>query len=453
MATYAKVLLSGATYGSHEDIAIDTTYTTIHQTSTTSGAIEDVTIVVYNPTSTAVGITISIEQDGTVIKSFADGIPANDSKTVISQVTFGENVDVKIKQSVSGDPVLDNSTLIIGNNNNIYTADLDGSNLSTFQSSLGPSTCFGVDPVNGYLFKASATYDIRVYSLDDESLVTTLNMTTLGLSTYIPNSQFTVVPLAKKLVVTYMGQYTAVIDYSSGIESATLQRARYNGNTDMHYCSANLYGVIGVNSSNTSVVFMLPWDDLEGSAYPTPSVSGAYNICNSANGKTSGDVNGSGWSIFQGNGSYSAAHGTWDGGASAVTTTSVPEYYAAECVFDGNGNIIYIPSISNSTYRIRKYALTSNTHSAQAGSYSDDYTKTANQYRGPMPPINDGTNDVFIFHNKNSTASKVVLSDCSVSTLSNDPYSGTEADDLGTFVGKAPQTPMYFTGYANQQLP
>jgi len=198
MATYAKVLLSGATYGSHEDIAIDTTYTTIHQTSTTSGAIEDVTVVVYNPTSAAVGITISIEQDGTVIKSFADSIPANDSKTVISQVTFGENVDVKIKQSVSGDPVLDNSTLIIGNNNNIYTADLDGSNLSTFQSSLGPSTCFGVDPVNGYLFKASATYDIRVYSLLDESLITTLNMPDLGLSTYLYQSQFTVVPLAKK---------------------------------------------------------------------------------------------------------------------------------------------------------------------------------------------------------------------------------------------------------------
>jgi hypothetical protein len=70
-----------------------------------------------------------------------------------------------------------------------------------------------------------------------------------------------------------------------------------------------------------------------------------------------------------------------------------------------------------------------------------------------MPPINDGTNDVFIFHNKNNTASKVVLSDCSVSTLANDPYSGTENNDLGTFTGKPPQTPMYFTGYANQQLP
>lgn len=448
MATYAKVLLSGATYGSHEDIAIDATYTTIHQTSTTSGAIEDVTVVVYNPTSAAIGITISIEQDGTVVKSFTDSVPANDSKTVINQLTLGENIDVKIKQSADGSATISDSNLIIGNSDDIYTADLDGSNLSTFKSNIGHNSAFSVDAANGYLFKGSGSYNINVYSLQSGELLQSWDSSDIGTTSYIVNSRITAIPTEKKLHVNYVGSATTVIDYSD--ISAPTSTTVTNGGANIFHSGANKYGVFGFADGNNNLYFF-PWNSLTAFSAST-LLSGGWNIVGSYGGVVRGDPNGSGWAVFQGQGSSGAAHGTW-ANSTPASTTSVPEYYGAECVFDGNGNIIYIPTLVNSTYRIRKYALTSSTYSAQAGSYSDDYTKTIKQYRGSLIPINDGSNDVFIFHNKNNTASKIVLSDCSVSTLANDPYSGTEGADLGTFTGAPSQVPMYFTGYANQQLP
>ena len=449
MATYAKVLLSGATYGSHEDIAINATYTTIHQTSTTSGAIEDVTVVVYNPTSAAIGITISIEQDGTSIKTFTDSIPANDSKAVISQLTLGENIDIKIKQSVSGSPLINDSKLIIGNSNTVYTADLDGSNLSTFASNGSGARSFAVDNVNGYVFKGDNGYGLSVYSLNTGETLATYTTTELGTTIYSQAAQYTAIPAEKKLHMCYVGVATAVLDYSD-LSSPVKTEVLYNGSTKVLHSGANLYGVFGFTSS-TSTMFFYTWDSLTSSS-TSESISSGWNIVQSYGGVVRGDPTGNGWAVFQDNGSAYAVHGTWDGGT-PYKRDSVPEFYAAECVFDGNGNIIYVPETVNSSYPIRKYALTSNTSSAQASSYSNDYTKTNNQYRGSVVPVNDGTNDVWIFHNKNNTATKVVLSDLSLSALSSDPYSGTEGNDLGTFTGKEDQVPMYFTGYANQQLP
>ena len=450
MATYAKVLLSGATYGSHQDIAIDTTYTTIHQTSTTSGAIEDVTVVVYNQNDAAVGITISIEQDGTVIKTFTDSVPANSSKTVVSQVTLGENIDVKIKQSVSGSPALSASNLIIGNSNDVYKAALDGSGVSTAISNIGSGSAFAVDAVNGYLFKGSGSYELKVYSLTTGLLLKTYTQSDLGTNILQSSSQYTAIPAQKKLHMNYVASATAVLDYSD-IDSPVVTTVFQGGSNNVAYSGANQYGVFGFYSGSSQLYFY-PWDSLT-TASTNIGISSGWSIVSSAGGVLRGDPNGNGWAIFQGNGSYYAAHGTWSGGTPS-SVASVPEFYAAECVFDGNGNIIYIPSINNGSYPIRKYALTSNSSSAFASTTSADYVKATNQNRGSMVRVNDGTNDVFIFHNSNNTGSKVVLSNLSVSTLANNPYNNlNHFSDMGTFTGKADQAPMYFTGYANQQLP
>ncbi len=448
MATYAKVLLSGATYGSHEDIALDATYTTVHQTSTTSGAIEDVTVVLYNSGSSDVGVTISIEQDGTAIKTYTDSVPANDSKAVISQVTLAENIDVKIKQTESGVSVFSASNLITGNSNDIYTADLDGSNSSSQIDNIGHESAFAVDPVNGYLFKGEGSYSINVYSLSTGALLQEWTVSDLTSTCHIPNSRITAVPAVKKLVVNYVEGATMVIDYAD-IAAPSPVTVTYSGNAIKH-AGANLYGVFGQYSTNGNLHFFT-WGNLTSPAY-SASVSYLNNMLNAYGGVIRGDVNGSGFAAFGGQNQVATAHGTWDG-ASSPSVLAVPEYYVADCVFDGNGNVIYIPSTVSSSYRIKKYALTTNSYSAQASSYSDDYTKTIKTKRGQMSPINDGSDDVLIFHNKNNTASKVVLSTCTVSTLSNDPYSGSEGDDLGTYTGVPSGTPMFFTGYANQQLP
>src|SRR5210317_1061342 len=242
MATYAKVLLSGATYGSHEDIPLDASYKTVHQTSTTSGAVEDVTVVLYNDYTLSYTFTVSIEQDGTVIKTFSVTVPAGESKNALGQVTLGENVDVKIKYSADANPVFSNESLIFHDNTagSIITCDKDGANRTEValdsHVSNDPSS-FAIDTINNVMF----VFDPDVDSIFSYDLITGNKLGVItGITTAYQNINLHASGYAKKLIL--VTQYSSVkyYDYSTTYDhSSETGFVRYNGSTNLNYAGIN----------------------------------------------------------------------------------------------------------------------------------------------------------------------------------------------------------------------
>jgi len=450
MATYAKVLLSGATYGSHEDIPLDASYKTVHQTSTTSGAVEDVTVVLHNDHTLSYTFTVSIEQDGTVIKTFPVTVPAGESKNALSQVTLGENVDVKIKYSVDANSVFSNESLIFHDNTagSMIICDKDGANRTAValdgHVSNDPSA-FAIDNINNVMFVFDPDVD-TIFSYD----LTTGNK--LGAITGQTNAYTNVSLYAsgyeKKLIVVWHGSYVLYYDYSTTYDHSTQTGfVRYNSNTNMEYAAINRYGVIAVSSSvSTSALVFWSWADLGGNQTTTiTSVNSIYY--SAAYGGICGQPDGDGWCVFSNSASYLTFYGKVGNGTN--NATQWPSGYRAS--FAGlDDDYVYLVA-GNSSYSHLKIAYGSTsatasitTSAATIGPYEDYRHHTC-------PIITDGTNDCIFFPNANGSIAKIAISAFTYAELANDPV--TSATPNGVLTGGSSPPNVYFTGYANQQLP
>jgi hypothetical protein len=452
MATYAKVLLSGATYGSHEDIPLDASYKTVHQTSTTSGAVEDVTVVLHNDATLSHTFTVSIEQDGTVIKTFPVTVPAGESKNALSQVTLGENVDVKIKYSVDANPVFSSESLIFHDNTagSMIICDKDGANRTVValnsHVSNDPSS-FAIDTINNVMF----VFDDDLNTIFSYDLLTGNKLGAItNISASYLNTNLYASGYAKKLIVLNQGNNVAYYDYSTTYDhSSATGSVLVNGTYSVQYAGINRYGVIGI-SANSGVDNLLfwSWDDIGGTQ--TTTLTSLYSIYYSVQqgGGICGQPDGDGWCLFSNNASYATFYGKFGNGTNNATTW--PSTYRAS--FAGlDDDYVYLVA-GNSSYDHLKIAYGStsatasitNSSSASIGPYEDYRHHTC-------PIITDGTNDCIFFPNGNGSIAKIAIDAFTYAELANDPV--PSATPNGVLTGAAPPESAYFTGYANQQLP
>jgi hypothetical protein len=451
MATYAKVLLSGATYGSHEDIPLDASYKTVHQTSTTSGAVEDVTVVLYNDYTLSYTFTVSIEQDGTVIKTFSVTVPAGESKNALGQVTLGENVDVKIKYSADANPVFSNESLIFHDNTagSIITCDKDGANRTEValdsHVSNDPSS-FAIDTINNVMF----VFDPDVDSIFSYDLITGNKLGVItGITTAYQNINLHASGYAKKLIL--VTQYSSVkyYDYSTTYDhSSETGFVRYNGSTNLNYAGINRYGVFGIASSvSNNNLYFWSWDDIDGTQ--TTALTGLSNIYYSAiYGGIAGQPDGDGWCVFSNSVSYSTFYGKFGNGTNNSTTYG-SSYRGSFAGLDDD--YVYLVA-GNSSYDHLKIAYGSTTSTASITNSSSASIGPYEDYRHhTCPIITDGTNDCIFFPNGNGSIAKIAISAFTYAELANDPV--PSATPNGVLTGAPPPANVYFTGYANQQLP
>lgn len=448
MATYAKVLLSGATYGSHEDIPLDASYKTVHQTSTTSGAVEDVTVVLYNDNTLSYTFTVSIEQDGTVIKTFSVTVPAGESKNALSQVTLGENVDVKIKYSADPNPVFSNESLIFHDNTagSMITCDKDGANrteVALDSHVSNDASAFAIDTINNVMFVFDQDVD-TIFSYDlvtGNKLGGITNITTsyTGISLYASGYE-------KKLIVVVQGSRVEYYDYSSTYDhSSETGFVQYNGSNNIQWAGINRYGVIGVYSSNNSNLFFWSWADIDGSQ--TTTLSGLTNIYYSAAaGGICGQPDGDGWCIFSNNASYSTYYGKIGNGTNNATTWP----YSYRGSFAGlDDDYVYLVA-GNTSYDHLKIAYGSTSSTASITTSSSSIGPHEDYRHHTCPIITDGTNDCIFFPTSFSIG-KIAIDAFTFAELANDPV--PSAAPNGVLTGAASPENVYFTGYANQQLP
>ena len=453
MATYAKVLLSGATYGSHEDIPLDSSYKTVHQTSTTSGAVEDVTVVLYNDNTLSYTFTVSIEQDGTAIKTFSVTVPAGESKNALSQVTLGENVDVKIKYSADPNPVFSNESLIFHDDTNgsMITCDKDGANRTEVALDSHVSddpSAFAIDNINNVMFVFDRDVD-TIFSYDlvtgnKLGEITGITSSYTGISLYASG-------YAKKLIVAVQGSRVEYYDYSSSYDhTSSSGELRYQNNPSypMHYAGINRYGVLAVGQSGglTSYLLFWSWDDLGGSE--TVLFSGVNSIYYSAqNGGIVGQPDGDGWCVFSNSSSYLTFYGKMGNGTNNATQYA-SSYRGSFAGLDDD--YVYLVS-GNSSYGHLKIAYGSTSSTASITTSAATIAPYEDYRHHTCPIITDGTNDCIFFPNANGSIAKIAISAFTYAELANDPV--TSATPNGVLTGAAPPANVYFTGYANQQLP
>lgn len=449
MATYAKVLLSGATYGGYEDIPLGTSYKTVHQTSTTSGAVEDVTVVLYNDNTLSYTFTVSIEQDGTVIKTFPVTVPAGESKNALSQVTLGENVDVKIKYSTDPNPLFSNESLIFHDNTagSIITCDKDGANrtavaLDSHTSS--NATSFAIDTINNVLF----VFDSSAYSVFSYDLITGNQLGTISnVIVSYTNISLYASGYAKKLIVVSHGSQVRYYDYSSTYtHTSETGYVRYNGSTQMDYAGINRYGVFAVSSSvTTNALYFWEWSDIGGTQTDSLSASNIYY--SASQGGLCGQPDGNGWCVVSNSSSYTTYYGKLGNGENSVTTW--PSSYRGS--FAGlDDDYVYLVS-GNTSYDHLKIAYGSTSSTASITTSSATIAPYEDYRHHTCPIITDGTNDCIFFPNANGSIAKIAISAFTYAELANDPVTSTTPN--GVLTGAAPPASVYFTGYANQQLP
>src|SRR5210317_248698 len=453
MATYAKVLLSGATYGSHEDIPLDSSYKTVHQTSTTSGAVEDVTVVLYNDNTLSYTFTVSIEQDGTVIKTFPVTVPAGESKNALSQVTLAENVDVKIKYSADPNPVFSNESLIFHDNTagSMITCDKDGANRTEVSLDSHVSddpSAFAIDNINNVMF----VFDRDVDSIFSYNLITGNKLGAIaGISTSYGGINLYASGYAKKLIVVTQGIRVEYYDYSSSYDhSSSSGELQYNSNSSypMHYAGINRYGVLAVGLAGglSNTLLFWSWGDIGGTQTTTLGLSSIYY--SAVNGGIAGQPDGDGWCVFSNNASYLTYYGKFGNGTNNSTQYST-SYRGSFAGLDDD--YVYLVA-GNSSYAHLKIAYGSTTSTAFiTNSSSASIGPYAGYYHHTCPIITDGTNDCIFFPNGNGSIAKIAISAFTYAELANDPV--TSATPNGVLTGAPPPTNAYFTGYANQQLP
>lgn len=449
MATYAKVLLSGATYGGYEDIPLGTSYKTVHQTSTTTGAIEDVSVVLYNDNTRAYTFTVSIEQDGTVINTFPVTVPAGESKTALSQVTLAENVDVKIKYSSDPNPVFSGESLIFHDNTagSMITCDKDGANrtavaLNTHVSN--DATSFAIDTINNVLF----VFDSDIYSIISYDLITGNKLGTISnVVISYTNISLYASGYAKKLIVASHGSQVRYYDYASTYDhTGPTGYVRYNGSTQMKYAGINRYGVFAVNNSVTAdQLYFWEWDDIGGTQTDSLSISNVYY--SAQGGGIVGQPDGNGWCVVSNSAAYSTHYGKMGSGASSSTTW--PSAYRGS--FAGlDDDYVYLVA-GNSSYDHLKIAYGSTSSTASISNTAATIAPYEDYRHHTCPIITDGTNDCIFFPNTNGSIAKIAIDAFTYSELATDPVTGITPN--GVLTGAAPPSSVYFTGYANQQLP
>ena len=160
MATFSRVLLSGSAVGGWEDLPTDNTFKTVHQSSTTSGVIEDISLEVTNFGSSAATITVRMEQDGTLKHTFSRSVAAGATEDLLDQIAIAHNVDIKLRwdTGVTGAALSgDGGVMAKASGWKTVPLDMSGSG-TTAASPYGDRTPWAVDQSNGYLFGLSSGY-------------------------------------------------------------------------------------------------------------------------------------------------------------------------------------------------------------------------------------------------------------------------------------------------------
>lgn len=162
MPTFSREKLSGNSLGGHKAISVDGTLDTIHQTSTTSGVIEDVSLTVNNRRSAATEVTVREEQDGTLKHSFTKSIPGNSSVKLLDQVAYAHNMDIKIKENVDFS-AYDVPGFVVGGSGGTWIYNNAWGNATLVRGV--NSTKIEFDTLNGRILMAASSY-VFVYGFD-----------------------------------------------------------------------------------------------------------------------------------------------------------------------------------------------------------------------------------------------------------------------------------------------
>jgi hypothetical protein len=369
----------------------------------------------------------------------------------LSQVTLAENVDVKIKYSADPNPVFSNESLIFHDNTagSIITCDKDGANRTEValdsHVSNDPSS-FAIDTINNVMF----VFDPDVDSIFSYDLITGNKLGVItGITTAYQNINLHASGYAKKLIL--VTQYSSVkyYDYSTTYDhSSETGFVRYNGSTNLNYAGINRYGVFGIASSvSNNNLYFWSWDDIDGTQ--TTALTGLSNIYYSAiYGGIAGQPDGDGWCVFSNSVSYSTFYGKFGNGTNNSTTYG-SSYRGSFAGLDDD--YVYLVA-GNSSYDHLKIAYGSTTSTASITNSSSASIGPYEDYRHhTCPIITDGTNDCIFFPNGNGSIAKIAISAFTYAELANDPV--PSATPNGVLTGAPPPANVYFTGYANQQLP
>lgn len=305
MATYSRVLLSGSAVGGWEALPEDDTFGVVHQSSTTAGVVEDVTIQARNDSVSQSNLNIRIEQDGTLKYAWDVQVAAGAEVTVIDQLAIGPNVDIKIRWAggLAALPVAPDNVFVFLNGTDMKTFDRDlaGTTVSTnpfVGGDLSGKIC-QLDRVNKLIMFAGHSF-FEIYSaVTGERLFSgSHGLGTLG--------GFQIAPNQKKGVVWGTG-YPKVINYADPT-NPTFTSWCTNQNVNGEPAGCNDKGVI-LNLSGSLLFY--DWVSANNQRSSTSVQSGQYVV---------GDPLGQGWVAFSG--TYSEYYGVFTGTSAGRVTLS-----------------------------------------------------------------------------------------------------------------------------------
>lgn len=427
MATFSRSLLSGSAVGGYEALPTDESFHTVHQTSTVSGVVEDVTVEVANRGAEAATVTVRIEQDGTLKDSFTEEIAAGSSVKVLDQLALGHNVDVKLNWvgGLSNAIVPMYSVISAGYR---YAEDALSSSAITI---LG--TPCGLDETNGYLFtQQSGT--IRIYNIVSGALLGAAN----GFPTNVRN--FSVTEQGKKAVVSSGGNERAkYFDYSDPTSFAATD-FHSNLGTSSYAAVATKSGIV-VWYGPAGYFYKFAWDNVNSGSY----LGGYAYLPNTYDIAMVSNPLGEGWCAFSINtASYNAVSGNWTTNVQCNSSTYVS---AGAFKRSASAETLYlIGNVSNGN--IRRYTAGNGTVEAYWSNSSRPNHATAGQgaYYGV-----DSTGDECLFYlDTTPKLTKYNLTDSVISGDQNGSYS-YRILFLGDFSALA--TPPVFAGFANRMTP
>lgn len=433
MATYSRVLLSGSAVGGYEELPSDNTYKTVHQVSTTSGTIDDVTVEITNFSGSSQTVTVRLEQNGTLKHSFTKTVASGATEKVLDQITLAHNMDVKVNwvEGTSNALAPSHHYLVQGER---VSSDLATETATTFT---GPYI-LGVDEVNGYLFTSNWSGTVYIHSI--------VTGEELGSATGFPSTiyGFSCAPNHKKAIV-YGSSRAKLFDYS---DPSSFTATNFHSNLTS--------GAVAAVATDDSIMvwygpggafYRYEWGNEDANSTP---VGGWTSLPNTADIVMVGNPLGAGWVAFpRNNGSYYAYSGnrTTTTYLSGVNTTYI-------------GGAAFKPSASEETFWlvgtannpvIRKYSIGS---ASPTSSYTGDTSCCwTSATTGAVYGV-DETGDERLFYvgggstyarSFNITDNTHVTSTTSVSISGFSVYIG----DLENYGLSAP----VFSGFANRQTP